>query len=161
MELWSWEIYDEIFWRNNISHTINKEKRCSAVFLTICAHTHTHTHTHTQNNQYLWLFRHSCSVVWITAVAASAWRWVMQLLPGPGKWQLHSNATNCIILLICALFTCGLFIYIAGRRMYVLILFTLLDYVSTYEGHSGFFTHFFTGYALFIFSFFVCCDWII
>jgi hypothetical protein len=35
--------------------------------------------------------RHSCTVVWIilAAIAVSAWRWVMQFLPGGGKWQLE------------------------------------------------------------------------
>jgi hypothetical protein len=39
----------------------------------------------------------SCTVVWIilATTAVSAWRWVMQFLPGARRWQLRSTSLVC------------------------------------------------------------------
>jgi hypothetical protein len=68
-----------------------RNTRCSTVYRTISIYTQPQPALNTVWN--------SCTVVWIilAAVAASAWRWVMQFLPGAGKWQLRSpyQQTHC------------------------------------------------------------------
>jgi hypothetical protein len=64
-----------------------RKTRCSTENRTLS----THRIISTQHN-----VRHRCIVVWmiLAAVDVSVWRWVMQFLPGAGKWLAFSFTTE-------------------------------------------------------------------